>query len=252
MASVYLHKRKDTNEVFYVGITINEKRPYSKKGRNNHWHNIVKKVGYYVEITHIGLIWDEACSIEKYLISFYGRRDLSQGNLCNMTDGGEGTINPSIEQRQKISLSNKGKKKPEGWALRMKSWLCVPSVINSRKTTKGYKMSDKQKEILKNVNIGKKHKKETIDKIRESNTGEKNKFYGKNHTEDTKFKMKNSHKNMISVIQLDLSDRELNRFVSLQEASRISKVRRASISDCIKGIYKKAGGYKWKLLKIEK
>jgi hypothetical protein len=95
MAIVYKHIRISDNEIFYIGIGYNHKRAYSKKNRNLYWKNYTNKHQYKVEITHSNILWEEACIIEKYLIDFYGRKDLSLGNLLNMTDGGEGLINPS-------------------------------------------------------------------------------------------------------------------------------------------------------------
>jgi len=108
MPVVYQHRREDTNEVFYVGIGNCEKRAYDKTRRYKPWKDFVKNHKYYVEVTHKDIIWEEACFIEKYLISFYGRRDLGLGPLVNMTDGGDGTKNLSNESRSKMSV-NKGK-----------------------------------------------------------------------------------------------------------------------------------------------
>lgn len=89
MAIVYLHRRKDNNEVFYVGIGTSHKRAYQlKHSRNNHWKNIVNKYGHIVEITHNDIIWEEACTIEKYLICFW--KENSKVELCNYNEGGEG------------------------------------------------------------------------------------------------------------------------------------------------------------------
>jgi hypothetical protein len=95
--------------VFYVGIGKKEKRAFSKHGRNPHWKNIVNKVGYTVNIIHKDIDHKEAKKIEILLIEKYGRKNLGLGNLVNMTDGGEGLLNPSIETRQKISEVHKGK-----------------------------------------------------------------------------------------------------------------------------------------------
>jgi len=107
---VYLHKRKDNGEVFYVGIG-ESKRPYRKDNRNNYWHNVVNKCGYDVEIIHSNLLWEDACEIEKRLISEYGRKDLGLGPLVNMTDGGDGKVGFvfSEESKKKIGESNKGR-----------------------------------------------------------------------------------------------------------------------------------------------
>lgn len=97
MAVVYTHIRKDNNEVFYVGVGKHKSRAFDKRQRNKHWYHIVNKHGYNVNITHCDLCIEEAFCIEKYLISFYGRKDLKSGTLVNMTDGGDGTVNKSKE-----------------------------------------------------------------------------------------------------------------------------------------------------------
>ena len=111
MAIVYQHIRKDTNEVFYIGIGKTRRRAYSKENRNNHWHNIVNKVGYDIDILIEGLTWDEACIKENELIKQHGRNDLGEGKLVNMTDGGEGTPNRilSEESKRKIGLASIGR-----------------------------------------------------------------------------------------------------------------------------------------------
>jgi hypothetical protein len=116
MAIVYIHRRKDIEDpflnVFYVGIGNKKTRSKSLEGRTNHWFNIVNKYGYTIEITHDNICWEEACSIEKYLISFYGRKDLGDGKLINLTDGGDGLLNPSISTRKKLSeIQDKTKKR---------------------------------------------------------------------------------------------------------------------------------------------
>lgn len=101
MAIVYTHTRLDNNQVFYVGIGKHSRRAFDKRGRNKHWYNVVNKHGYRVDITHKDLCWEEVCSIEKYLIAFYGRSDLNAGLLVNMTDGGEGVRNVSVMSKIK-------------------------------------------------------------------------------------------------------------------------------------------------------
>jgi hypothetical protein len=96
MACVYQHRRLDTGHVFYVGIGKKEDRAYSKHSRNQHWYNVTKKCDYLVEITHKDICYEEAQSIEKYLIEFYGRTDFNTGSLVNKTSGGEGVANPSV------------------------------------------------------------------------------------------------------------------------------------------------------------
>lgn len=98
MAVVYQHKRNDTNEIFYIGIGKSEKRAYHKTSdrRNSFWMRTVKKAGgRAVEILFDDVDESQAIQIEKYLIKYYGRKDLGQGTLVNLTDGGEGFDNLS-------------------------------------------------------------------------------------------------------------------------------------------------------------
>ena len=134
MAYLYRHIRLDKNEVFYIGVGSDNdgyyKRAKSNKYRNNYWHNIVNKTSYEIEILFDDL--DKVKAIEKEIefISLYGRKDLNNGTLVNLTDGGEGlngfrhseqakqkisefqkTRIQSIETRKKISESKIGKKR---------------------------------------------------------------------------------------------------------------------------------------------
>jgi hypothetical protein len=101
MAVVYQHRRKDNNNIFYIGIGKSRNRAYSKINRNKHWWNIVNKTGYEVDILIEGCTWKQACDIEKGIISSYGRADLGLGLLVNLTDGGEGIYNLSRETIEK-------------------------------------------------------------------------------------------------------------------------------------------------------
>ena len=107
---LYLHTKKGASEVFYVGIG-SSRRPYIIQGRNRWWKRIVNKYDYTVTILADNLTWKQACDMEKYLIKYYGRRDLGTGSLLNMTDGGEGIKSPSEETRAKMSAAKKGKKR---------------------------------------------------------------------------------------------------------------------------------------------
>ncbi len=104
MACIYKHIRKDKNEVFYIGIGKTKKRAYSKSGRNYHWNNVIAVTDYDIEIIETDLDWKTACERETYWIKYYGRRDLNEGTLVNMTDGGEGTPNISYDIRLKTSI----------------------------------------------------------------------------------------------------------------------------------------------------
>jgi hypothetical protein len=132
MAYAYGHKRLDKNEFFYIGIgnDNNYTRANKKIQRTKHWHNIVNKTDYEVIIIEDNLSWEEACEREKYWIKFYGRKDLQEGNLVNLTDGGEGAVGVirSEETKEKLRKIHTGRK-------------------HSKESLK--KMSDAQKERFK-------------------------------------------------------------------------------------------------------
>lgn len=103
---VYLHRKRSSGEVFYVGKGCRN-RSNSQKSRNPLWRKIVAKHGLVIEIAFSNLQEWAAFEIEADLISLYGRRDKNSGTLVNMSDGGDGLANPSDSVRQK--LSNKAK-----------------------------------------------------------------------------------------------------------------------------------------------
>jgi len=118
LAYVYRHIRLDKNEPFYIGIGSDDSgeysRAYIKKERNKYWHHITRKIKYDIEILLEDLTWEQACEKEKEFIKLYGRKDLGLGTLVNMTDGGDGLINPSEATKDKISktLVNYNKSMP--------------------------------------------------------------------------------------------------------------------------------------------
>jgi hypothetical protein len=116
VAIVYQHRRKDNYDIFYIGIGKTEARAYyAGKNRGKPWKDFVKNHEYYVEITHKDIIWEEACSIEKYLIAFYGRRDLGQGSLVNMTYGGDGIIGYKFTKSDIEKMSKQQTKENNGF-----------------------------------------------------------------------------------------------------------------------------------------
>jgi hypothetical protein len=105
MSIVYQHRRKDNNQVFYVGIGVNKKRAYSIANRNQHWHFIVNKAnGFDVDILIEGIDRSIACEIEIGLIKDLGRLDLGNGILVNKTYGGDGINQISEETRLKMKV----------------------------------------------------------------------------------------------------------------------------------------------------
>jgi len=192
---VYIHKGRDNNEVFYVGIG-KPSRAYDNGGRNKYWYEYVRKHGKVVEVTHSDIILEEASVIEKYLIAFYGRRDLGVGALVNLTDGGSGFENMSLISRKKISESKTGKPRPD-LSERNRALGGVPRPNRRGINHHGY---------------GKPVSKETRDKISKGLNGKmsgeshpmygirgtEHHFYGKKHTEETRRKISKRNKGKLS------------------------------------------------------
>ena len=106
MYYVYLHRRKDNNEVFYVGKG-KDNRANSKQGRNKWWKNIANKHGFSVEYVKCGLSEDEALELEIKTIKQYRDNNLY---LCNVSSGGEGASGCKRTESQKKFLSDTMKK----------------------------------------------------------------------------------------------------------------------------------------------
>lgn len=112
MGYVYLHKRKNNGEPFYIGISEKDDDGYgrskTKKGRNQHWKRIVEKYGYEIEILKDGISWDEAKELEIKYIKEYKENGYK---LANMTEGGEGTLGLEISKKHIRKLKESGVKR---------------------------------------------------------------------------------------------------------------------------------------------
>lgn len=241
MAYLYRHIRLDTNEIFYIGIgsDINYKRAYSFKDRNTFWKNIINKSEYKVEIVLDDLTWEEVCEKEKEFIKLYGRKDLNQGTLCNLTGGGEGAygILFSNDRKQELSKKYTGAQNPfYGKKHSVETIKKLIYLAQNRKPETNKKISDKNK--------NKKMPEEVKFKISESTKGSKNHFYKKAHTEESKRKISEKAKGRVIDETRKLKHRlgntkriELYRYIddklyifnSLREASEILKINRETL-----------------------
>lgn len=94
---VYLHKKADTGEVFYVGK--GRGRRAWKKERSEYWKNVVAKHGFTVQMWREGLTEEEAFAEEIRKITSLKAQDVK---LANLTDGGEGcSKSEQTEEKQR-------------------------------------------------------------------------------------------------------------------------------------------------------
>jgi len=273
MAYVYKHTRLDTNEVFYIGIgnDLEYKRAYDvRNGRNAHWKRVINKTEYTVEIIEDCIDREIACEREKYWINFYGRRDLNEGTLVNMTDGGDGgdtiTGHPnrieilkkksdsakgrvvSDEIRLKISKAHKGismiDKYGEERALEMKRKMAEASTgrIISEETRR------KLSEASKNISEKTRSKLSEASKLWHSNN--ECPMTGKTHSDETKQKMSDSHKGYIkseehrkhlseSRIGMKFSDQHIQKLKESHTGKTASEETKRKMSESQKNRYKK-------------
>lgn len=169
---LYRHIRPDKNEVFYIGLGSYQKKwKYERanciKSRNKHWKNIVNLCNnvFKVELLFDNITKEEAIKKEIEFIKLYGREDLKQGTLCNLTDGGEGTFNMTYESRLKISNAKKGSNNPMYGKKLSKDSLLKKSIkmkgVNNHNF--GKPLSDWQKDINRKAQLGRKQSKQTIE-----------------------------------------------------------------------------------------
>jgi hypothetical protein len=201
MAVVYRHIRLDNRKPFYIGIGINERRAHSLKGRNKYWQRVVDKCGYEVQILFDDISYDDAKEKEKEFIALYGRYNISKGLLCNLTDGGDGSIGykPTEEALLKISETSKGRSKNreqiERWKSKMnfekseETRLKISKSLSGRKYSKERIEKQVKSRMLNKLN-GKHTKKEKrdftpehIERLKESHKGIK-------QSDETKLKRK--------------------------------------------------------------
>lgn len=161
---VYRHIRLDKNEPFYIGIgnKSNYSRAYENHSskRNKIWNDIVLKSLYEVEIIFDGLTKEEASEKEKEFIQLYGRKDLNNGLLCNLTDGGDGIWNciRSEETRKKLREQKIGSKNHRFGIKQSYETLLKRGVFESRKRSE----ETKRKQSLASVKSGQAKKTEII------------------------------------------------------------------------------------------
>jgi hypothetical protein len=191
-------------EPYYIGKG-NGKRPFAhiqdaRTKHNSFKNNITRKIldaGLEPIIFYFNsnIYQYQALEMEIFLIKQIGRRDHGRGPLANLTDGGDGVINPSEESRQKLSISLKGKKhSPERRKQNSEYRLGKKRTIESRKkqslSTSGTNnfnygrlgilsplfnthRPDEVREKIRQSSVGKVLSDETKEKIRNSHIGKK-------------------------------------------------------------------------------
>lgn len=151
----------------YISQTSNLKRRMlghvnGRVGRISLVHNaLIKYDGWKVSVLHTCKSRDEANRVEIEEIRNF---DSVEPNGYNLTHGG-GSEAPSEITKARM-----------------------------RQAALGREISKDQREKLRQANLGKRHPEEVKQKIKEASAGDKNSFYEKKHTIETKVKMSRSNR----------------------------------------------------------
>jgi len=232
----YVHRKNSDGLVFYVGKGHGQ-RAYTTQSRSKHWHSVVAKHGYTVEIVIDRMPEDLAFELEIELIAFYGLE-----NLCNILPGGQGSSEVSAKTRALISRINKGKV-----------------------------LSDATKAKLRAANLGKKQSPETRRKVGDKLRGrkhtpaalEKMKQAQSNRSEETRKKSGDARRGINRPQHvIDAIVKRHSKPVICKETGQAfsccvkaaewlhkqgyPKAQGRPISDCSKGKYSTAYGHTWK------
>lgn len=220
---IYKAKNKINGKV-YIGQTVNKfnkrKVQHLSDAKNNKYpnfkfHRALRKYGKDVfdwDILHKNVCDTNTLNIlEQLEITIHD----SFNNGYNMTLGGEGFIgyHHSEETKEKIKINN------------AKYW--------------------------ENKNIPQEMREKISETLKGKYSGEKNPFYGKTHTEETKLIISEKGKLrpidtyfQISVLQLNKQTGEIiNKFPSISSAENLNNIN--NISASCTGKQKTAGGYLW-------
>lgn len=180
MAYVYRHIRTDKNVPFYIGIGTDKtfKRAKEKSRRSELWKKVAVKGDYDIEILFDGISWEDAKKKEQEFIKMYGRIDLKTGTLCNMTDGGDGTLNKIFSKEYRAKLSAKAKSRVVSDAQKQKL----------REYRVGVKNSEESNLKRKITMTGRQFSKSHTEALSKVKTGEKNPMYGVKGDQNKNFK----------------------------------------------------------------
>lgn len=208
---MYVYKHTSPSGKVYIGITSQHpKRRWRDNGsgycQNVYFWRAIQKYGwenFEHEIIAKNLTIEEACNLEKQLIAYYHSDNHEFG--YNLDSGGMYAGKHSIETRQKIGNSRKGK-------------YCGKN----------------------SPRYGTKHTKETKLKMKKNHANCK----GINHPQYGMVgELCHTSKPVIQISLSN--NEILSRYCSIKEASNVTGIDESSISKTCKGKQKHSGGYRW-------
>lgn len=230
---LYQHVRLDTNEIFYIGKGTKYKkgnvyrRAYTKSSRNTYWKNIVKSIPYKVEILGEYSSEEECLKKETELIRLYGYSWNGTGTLCNMIDDQD-----AVRRLARIKLLQKTFKEVHQYDLEGNYLRSFPSVIKAKKEFGG---------DIYNAVAG--------IHATAGNFQWRDKKYDKIPPYFSKLL---DIENSKTIYQYDEYNNLIKEWKGSKLPSEELKINRTAIRNCLCGLAKTAGGFKWSYEKLEK
>jgi len=192
---VYGHYKPNFDTPFYVGKGTGG-RAFSRCDRSAWWNNIVKKHGFEVKFVCEHMSEEDSLWLEMKLIKAWGRLDLNEGPLINLTDGGDGARNPSKETRRKNGMAHRGQIPWNKGKRGVYDSKTIQRMGEARQGivpwNRGLKTPEETKQKLR-----KSRTEETKQKMRKPKSEEHKQKLRRPRSEETKQKMRDSAKNKL-------------------------------------------------------
>lgn len=238
---------------FYVGkgkrFRINHHLHPAQLNKNTIKNNIIKAIiketgvlPFHYKI-YEGLTFEESNEIEMDIILHFGRINLSNGILSNMTDGGEGFRNIIITDESKVNMSRSAKNHDRSHGNNGMSKIVEKFDLDDNFLERFNSL----REAAESINKDFKNISSCCRGKSKSAYGFKWKYIGKSYNPPIKSESIEKRK---KVYQYDLEGNYINEYESQSEASRITKINHISCV-CL-GKLNFSGGYQWRYEKSNK